>query len=370
MQQNKLRSFQNVFSCSIFNLGNREARKSSHFSKSPFGMESNPPFQKTYKKLLGKAPKEDRKEKEMKPVIVDGCEIPLIDLNRLNLGDVERNKCKREIVDASSKWGFFQVKNHGISRNILERIRREQVKVFREPFEKKENERILNLSQDCYSWGGPNSSSLKHLSWYEAFHIPLATEGLGSTEFNTLRSTIWEFASAASSLALRISVILAENVGQDSTFFVNNCSSSSGYLRLNRYPPCPISSEVYGLIPHTDSDFLTILSQDQVGGLQILKDGRWITINPIPDALIVNIGDFFEAWSNGAYKSALHKVMVNPQAERFSVAFFMCPSSDIVIESYTQPSVYRKFTFKEFRQQVREDVRTSGYKVGLPRFLI
>ncbi|XP_077221386.1 gibberellin 2-beta-dioxygenase 8-like isoform X2 [Tasmannia lanceolata] len=331
-------------------------------------MESNPPFQKAYESLLENAGKEEFEDKKI--MVVDGCEIPLIDLSRLNFGEKERDECKREIVDASSKWGFFQVENHGISSDILERIRREQVKVFRQPFEKKANEKLLNFSRDSYRWGAPNATSLKQLSWSEAFHIPLATDIFESTEYNSLRLAIQEFASAVSELAHRIAEILAENMGHDSGYFVDNCSASTCYLRLNRYPPCPISSEVFGLMPHTDSDFLTVLSQDQVGGLQLLEDETWITVKPIPEALIVNIGDLCEAWSNGAYKSVQHRVMANTQVERFSVAYFMCPFNDTVIESCTEPSVYRKFTFKEFRQQVQEDVRTNGYKVGLPRFLI
>ena len=63
---------------------------------------------------------------------------------------------------------------------------------------------------------------------------------------------------------------------------------------MNRYPPCPLASKVFGLVPHTDSDFLTILFQDQVGGLQLLKDGKWIKVKPNPQALIINIGDLFQ----------------------------------------------------------------------------
>lgn len=107
-------------------------------------------------------------------------------------------------------------------------------------------------------------------------------------------STMEQFATTVSSLALNLAEILAEKLGHKSTFFQANCLPSTCYLRLNRYPPCPIPSEVYGLMPHTDSDFLTILHQDQVGGLQLVKDGRWIAVKPNPAALIINIGDLFQ----------------------------------------------------------------------------
>lgn len=108
------------------------------------------------------------------------------------------------------------------------------------------------------------------------------------------RSSLQEFAIKASDLAQQIAKILAENLGCKSTFFFKNCLPSSCYIRMNRYPACPVSSKVFGLIPHTDSDFLTVLHQDQVGGLQLLKDGKWIRVKPNPDALVINIGDLFQ----------------------------------------------------------------------------
>lgn len=103
-----------------------------------------------------------------------------------------------------------------------------------------------------------------------------------------------EFAAKMSQLATTLAAELAENVGQSRQYFTEHCNENTCFLRLNRYPPCPISSEVFGLVPHTDSDFLTILHQDEVGGLQMLKDSKWICVKPNPDSLIVNIGDLFQ----------------------------------------------------------------------------
>lgn len=103
-----------------------------------------------------------------------------------------------------------------------------------------------------------------------------------------------QFARTASDLAQKLAEILAEKIGHNSTFFKENCLPSTCYLRLNRYPPCPISPKVFGLMPHTDSDFLTILHQDEIGGLQLVKDGKWIAVKPNQEALIINIGDLFQ----------------------------------------------------------------------------
>ena len=105
-----------------------------------------------------------------------------------------------------------------------------------------------------------------------------------------------QFATTVSEVGQRIVELLAEEMGHESSFFKENCVPSTCYIRMNRYPPCPTSSQsqIFGLMPHTDSDFLTILHQDQVGGLQLVKDGSWIAVKPNPEALIVNIGDLLQ----------------------------------------------------------------------------
>nr|XP_016487422.1 PREDICTED: gibberellin 2-beta-dioxygenase 8-like isoform X1 [Nicotiana tabacum]XP_016487423.1 PREDICTED: gibberellin 2-beta-dioxygenase 8-like isoform X2 [Nicotiana tabacum] len=179
-----------------------------------------------------------------------------------------------------------------------------------------------------------------------------------------------QFATTLSELAHKLARILSEKMGYKSKYFRETCLPNTCYLRMNRYPACPLSPQVFGLMPHTDSDFLTILHQDEIGGLQLIRDGKWISVKPNPQALIINIGDLFQAWSNGVYKSVEHRVVTNKAKERFSTAFFLCPSYDTEIRSCFEPPVYRRFTFREFRQQVQEDVKNFGYKVGLPRFLV
>ena len=73
--------------------------------------------------------------------------------------------------------------------------------------------------------------------------------------------------------------------------------------------------------------------------------------------------------SNGVYRSIKHRVVAAEKVERFSVAYFCCPSKETVIESYAKPAVHRKFTFREYKQQIENDVKETGDKVGLSRFL-
>ncbi|PIA64099.1 hypothetical protein AQUCO_00201413v1 [Aquilegia coerulea] len=302
--------------------------------------------------------------------VIEECELPLIDLSHLVSQDQkERVACVAAIASASSEWGFFQVVNHGISPSLVGEMRREQMKVFEIPFEKKASSGLFN---DSYRWGNPTATSPEQFSWSEAFHIPLTmiSQQACYGEFRSLSEVMEKFAAAMSKLARTLAGVLVENLGQLNGTFDENCNDSTCFLRLNRYPRCPITQEMLGLQPHTDSDFLTILYQDHVGGLQLMKDSKWVAVKPNPQALIVNIGDLFQAWSNDVYKSVEHKVMANENVDRYSIAYFLCPSYDSLIGSCKEPSLYKKFSFGKFRKQVQEDVKKTGHKVGLPRFLL
>ncbi|KAI3456412.1 hypothetical protein Pfo_013075 [Paulownia fortunei] len=343
--------------------------KSEHLNQPvSMGESPDPPFETTYKNLFNNSPDTLQKNFPELPV-VEERELPLIDLNQLDLGDFERQACKKLIARASQEWGFFQVINHGISRDILEIMRAEQVKLFKKPFQEKKTYKDLNFSAGSYRWGTPSATCLQQLSWSEAFHVSLS-DILGSGGHNSLSSTMEQFATTVSELAQMLADILAEGMDHKTGFFKETCLPSTCYLRLNRYPPCPRYPQMLGIMPHTDSDFLTVLHQDNIGGLQLVKDGKWIAVKPNPEALIINIGDLFQAWSNNLYKSVEHRVVANALNERFSTAYFFCPSHDTVIQSGVEPGVYRSFSFGDFRKQVEEDVEIHGHKIGLPRFLV
>ncbi|KAJ0983319.1 hypothetical protein J5N97_011574 [Dioscorea zingiberensis] len=154
-------------------------------------MDPNPPFMNTYKKLFNTQP-----SCSCDLVSEEECELPLIDLSLLHTENASR--CKREIAAASLNWGFFQVVNHGISTELLDRARSEQVSLFRQPFENK----CKDFSADAYRWGAPTATSLHQLSWSEAYHISLSQSHDHPFKHNTItRKTIEELAASLSSLA-------------------------------------------------------------------------------------------------------------------------------------------------------------------------
>jgi isopenicillin N synthase-like dioxygenase len=128
-------------------------------------------------------------------------------------------------------------------------------------------------------------------------------------------------------------------------------------MLLNHYPPCPQPDLTYGLPGHTDPNLITILLQDQVPGLQVLKNGRWVAVDPVPNTFIINIGDQVQVMSNDKYKSVLHRAVVNRDEERISIPTFYCPSPEAVMgpapELVTgdEPAVYRQFTYAEYYEK-------------------
>ncbi|CAL0332879.1 unnamed protein product [Lupinus luteus] len=333
-------------------------------------MDCEPPLLESYKTLFQSSlgvgvGTDDVRNDDKSSMVVEICELPLIDLNH------KREEFMKEITEAARDWGFFQVVNHGIPQEMLQTLKFEQKNVFQRPFSNKSQGNFLNLPVSCYRWGNPFAKNLRQTTWSEALHIIL--HGIGKVDqeesLSIDHSTMEAFAAAVSPLVENLVQILAQKLNIPLSYFKENCSEKSCFVRLNRYPPCPFPSKVYGLMPHTDTSVLTILQQDQAGGLQLMKDGKWVDVKPVPKALVVNIGDLFQALSNGFYKSVKHRVIAMENVERLSAAYFYNPSPDAVIQSHGTPQVYRTFTFGEMAKLKQKDIMETGDKVGLSRFL-
>lgn len=126
-------------------------------------------------------------------------------------------------------------------------------------------------------------------------------------------------------------------------------------LQLNSYPICPDPTRAMGLAPHTDSSFLTVLYQSH-SGLQVLGEEGigWVPVHPVNGALIINLGDLMHILSNGRFKSAIHRALVNETHHRVSAAYFYGPPKEEKISPLTKlidgahPPLYRAVTWKEY----------------------
>ncbi|BAS75581.1 Os01g0883800, partial [Oryza sativa Japonica Group] len=166
-------------------------------------------------------------------------------------------------------------------------------------------------------------------------------------------------------LSLTIMELLELSLGVERGYYREFFADSSSIMRCNYYPPCPEPERTLGTGPHCDPTALTILLQDDVGGLEVLVDGEWRPVSPVPGAMVINIGDTFMALSNGRYKSCLHRAVVNQRRERRSLAFFLCPREDRVVRpppSAATPQHYPDFTWADLmrftQRHYRADTRT------------
>lgn len=137
---------------------------------------------------------------------------------------------------------------------------------------------------------------------------------------------------------------------------MNEFRGITSVLQLNSYPACPNPDRAMGLAPHTDSSLLTILYQSSTTGLQVLRPedrsgpARWVTVPPIPGALVVNIGDLCHILSNGRFQSVLHRAVVNRTHQRVSAAYICGPPAHVKVSPIVKPMgpAYRPVTWREY----------------------
>ncbi|CAN6579537.1 unnamed protein product [Malus baccata var. baccata] len=186
------------------------------------------------------------------------------------------------------------------------------------------------------------------------------------------------YLNALDNLGMTILEMLAHGLGLPDNFFTKNFEEKEAtMIRVNRYPPCPLPEKCLGLGSHSDPHTLTILLQDDVGGLQVLtSDNKWIGIRPVQNSFIINIGDTLEAWTNGKLRSVVHRAVLNKEKNRLSAAYFMSPRNSALIDcplalmdAKTNPRKYVPFTWGNFRKQLLVQKRVVG-KTALERYLI
>jgi isopenicillin N synthase-like dioxygenase len=127
---------------------------------------------------------------------------------------------------------------------------------------------------------------------------------------------------------------IAIDLGLEPDYFAARYNRSLSALRVLHYPPHPgaFDGTLYGAGPHTDYGGITLLAQDDAGGLEVRRrDGTWIAVEPAPDTFVCNIGDAMMRWTNDIYVSNAHRVVNRSGRERYSAAFFYEPNPDALI---------------------------------------
>lgn len=264
----------------------------------------------------------------------EGLEIPIIDMNKFLIGQSEYKYELEKLHLACKDWGFFQMINHG----ALEEI--EKMKVVTEEFFKLPLEEKMVCAQLPHSIEGYYGQAFVHsedqkLDWVDMLFIlprPASTRNLGiwPKAPSSFRPTLEEYSEKLHKISINLLKLMAENLKVETEILIGRFDPDGTQgVRMNYYPPCVHANKVLGLTPHSDSTGLTLLIQvNDVEGLQIKKTQKWVPIKPISGAIIVNIGDVMEVFSNGEYSSIEHRAVVNNKKERLSIAAFHSPKKD------------------------------------------
>jgi len=279
--------------------------------------------------------------------------IPVIDLQPLFTGGEEGRKAvAAEIGEACRGIGFFYVTGHGVPTELRDDVFDVAAKFFSGPEEEKAKAKfsVASGNRGFIPMKGESLDPTKAPDLKEAFNIGLELapddpEIVNETKFRALnrwpemagfRETMLAYYNAVWTLGCKLHEAFATDLGIDTDFFEDKLDRPLATLRLLHYPERPAALDEEGQLgagEHTDYGCVTLLATDEVGGLEVrTRDGRWLAAPFIPGTYVCNIGDCLMRWTNDIYVSTPHRVVSPPGRERYSVAFFLDPNPEAMVE--------------------------------------
>ncbi|CAI0438254.1 unnamed protein product [Linum tenue] len=323
-----------------------------------------------------------RPELELDRVSKDeSVRVPVIDMSKL-VGGCDDEDELAKLHSASRDWGFFQVINHGVPDKVILKMKADIQEFFSRPLQEKME--CAQLPSDIQGYGQAFVVSVEQkLDWGDMLYILAQPQDVRNMRFwprvpSSFRATLIQYSIELEKLKGILLSSMARNLGLEPEKLLTLFEEGVQGVRMNYYPPCKQASKVIGISPHTDVVGLTLLTQvNEVQGLQIKKDGKWIPVDPVPGAFIVNVGDVIEIMSNGEYKSIEHRVVVNPEKERLSIAAFHNSNRNAVIgplpdilskEQKKRAPNYKSISYQEFLK-LGQKATLEGKEKGLAHHL-
>ncbi|KAK6856300.1 hypothetical protein PG995_008451 [Apiospora arundinis] len=278
------------------------------------------------------------------------------------------------IRQACTTSGFFQIVNHGISKELQNSMRRAAKALFALPLEEKTKLIHPTLTNRGYELIGSQvlqPDTLPDLK--EGFcvgqHMDFDDERvkkhpqlMGPNVFppgledHVLQLPAQQYHAEMIKLASRVLEMLAKGLPYGDDVFVPFMSGDPVcILRLLHYPPQTSSDKrQLGAGAHTDFGAITLLWQDNCGGLEVQdgNTGQWLAVEPNPESYVVNIGDMLSFWTNNTYKSTVHRVLNRSEQDRYSMAFFVDGNTDVKLAPLdgSEPATGKVMTAEEHMQ--------------------
>ncbi|MBF7681791.1 isopenicillin N synthase family oxygenase [Acinetobacter sp. B5B] len=273
----------------------------------------------------------------------DKNKLPILDLRQF-YNVKERHIFLKELQYLARHIGFFYLVGHGLDKNRIKQIKEYAALFFSLPQQDKESISIEN---------SPHFRGYTHLNGEHTQNTPDAREQIDiGTELEAIPLTStnpiwtrlqgpnqwpkdwpdfqkvvqsWLFDTKKISIDLIHAFLLALGVKENvlDPFILNQPNES---LKLIHYPKTDSTLSVQGVGAHKDTNILTLLLQDEVGGLQVLSKNTWIDVPYIEDAFVVNIGETLELATNGYLVANTHRVVSPKNTDRYSIAYFISPN--------------------------------------------
>jgi isopenicillin N synthase-like dioxygenase len=249
----------------------------------------------------------------------DPPRLPIIDLSLFDGGDPWRDHLAAQVDWAASTFGFFYVVGHGIEAQVAEALM--------------ESSRRYFVRSEHEARGGQAE-------------VPADGDG-GYPDLADVADVVGDYTAALTGLGHKLMATLGRGLALGDSYFVDRYTGEPRVrLRIFNYPPAPVAARrgpdqwgQWGVAPHTDDGFLTIVRQDDVGGLELRHAGAWLQVPYVPDSFVVAIGGQLEQLTNGRYVSALHRVRNNSVRARLSLPFFFDPAFDAVLAPIAEVAV-------------------------------
>jgi len=304
-------------------------------------------------------------------------EIPTVSLKDYEADFAGFSRC---LGQSFERYGFAIVADHNLSDELIEGCLTRAKAFFALPEAAKRRYAVAGgAGQRGYTPFGVETAKggdLKDLKefWHVGRELPPGHRHGALMAPNIWPDEVDGFQDFASRLYARLDALglcllraIARRLGLDDDFFAPTVKDSDSILRLLHYPPLPDDAEGLRAGPHEDINAITLLLGAEEAGLEILdRDGRWLSVNPPPGSVVVNIGDMLQRLTNDQLPSTTHRV-VNPGAQRrgvarYSTPFFLHFAPDYRIETlvgcitpdrpdrYPQPITSRAFLLERLRE--------------------